>query len=233
MSRPVTLPALLDRYGADEIVSRLSSLVTQERLQRIRKVLDSRIRHVQVGIEEPSDIHNALAVTRSCEAFGVDRLHIVSSQVERNPRNIGRRTTRGTLHWVHTEHHPALDSFLDAARAGGLRLAGAVGGEGLALEELPLEEPVCLLFGNEHRGLSPRALEHCDFRFHIPLQGMVTSLNLSVAAAISIYSTTARYRSGIKTDGDLSAEEKRAELAWHLCRHLGTDKAETILKTVS
>jgi len=224
-----TISTLIARYGAGDIVSRLLPLLTPERLQRMHTVLDSRLRHIQVAVEEPSDIHNALAITRSCEAFGIDRLHLIGSQVERNPRNIGRRTTKGALHWVHTKRYPALDSFLDTARRDGLTLAGAAGGDGIALEDLPLDEPICLLFGNENRGLSPLAIEHCDLRYHIPLQGMVTSLNLSVAAAISIYSTTVRYRKRLNGNGDLSEDEKRIELAWQLCRHVGAEKAETIL----
>jgi tRNA (guanosine-2'-O-)-methyltransferase len=75
------------------------------------------------------------------------------------------------------------------------------------LADVPVDRPLCLVFGNEQAGLSPRARAACDLLFRIPMHGMAESLNLSVAAGIALYALLDRRRAAIGAAGDLSAEQ--------------------------
>jgi tRNA (guanosine-2'-O-)-methyltransferase len=91
------------------------------------------------------------------------------------------------------------------------------------LDELPIDAPICLLFGNEHAGLSATAQAACALRFRIPIYGFAESYNLSVAAALSLYSQTTRRRAALDSShgparrGDLDDETAEHERArWYL-----------------
>ena len=97
------------------------------------------------------------------------------------------------------------------------------------LEDIPLNRPCCFLFGNEKKGLTEEALEICDIRFTIPMYGFCESFNLSVAAAITLYSAVNRKRDLLDASGDLSEAEKQTEIAWFYYKSTGNRLASQIL----
>jgi tRNA (guanosine-2'-O-)-methyltransferase len=164
-----------------------------------------------VGVEAPSDIHNALAIVRSAEAFGLTRMHLIATEGKARK---GWETSRGAMTWLGLRYHQSTGAFLESQRAAGVCVAGAVMDGERMLEDLPLEQPLLLLFGNEHRGLSQEALDGCDICFRIPMHGMAQSLNLSVAAATSLYVSAARWRQRLGQKGDLEGAALDYERAW-------------------
>jgi tRNA (guanosine-2'-O-)-methyltransferase len=194
------IEALFARHGPARVVEVLSPYLTEARRARIEKVLTSRISSVEVAIEAPSDPHNAAAVVRTCEALGAMTVHAIAAEGDVLHK---KRTTQGAYHWVHTRQHADLGGCLDDVHARGLLLAGACVDAVTPLGALPIDRPLCLLFGNEHRGLSESAREACDERYAIAMFGMSESLNLSVSAAISLYDVLGRLRAALGRDGDL------------------------------
>lgn len=222
---------LAAHYGVAAITDGLRDYVSESRRARIETVLAGRLRSVEVAIEDPYDPHNAAAVVRSAEAVGAWTVHVIAAS-ERILRAPG--TTTGTHHWIDTRHHSpldgqtALDRFLadlsartspdnGAPGGAGMLLAGACVDATHMLEELPTDRPICLLFGNEHDGLSPAAQAACSVRFRIPIHGFAESYNLSVAAALSLYSYTVRRRAALGRAGDLDADSLALERArWYM-----------------
>lgn len=216
---PGEIAALIDaRERAGQLgalVEELAPLLTEARRSQIEAVLSARVGSVAVAVENPYDPHNAAAVVRSAEALGLHQVHVLN-QSERVLRS--KRLTTGTHHWIdlHTyrggkpvdgsdfrDPEPALDAFFGRMHRLGMRVAGAcVDGEH-RLEELPVDQPICLMMGNEHSGLSDGAKSRCDLRFRVPMTGMAESLNLSVCAAISMYATIKRRREVLGRSGDL------------------------------
>ena len=88
-------------------------------------------------------------------------------------------------------------------------MAGACVDGDVDLEALPVHEPICLVFGNEHAGLSDAAKAAMDLRFSIAMHGFSESFNLSVSAAISLYSVTRRRRASLGCAGDLGVDARR------------------------
>ena len=221
---------LLNRYGKDAIIEGIKPLLTDERKLRIDEILGKRIHGVQLAVEAPYDIHNALAIMRTGEAFGANQLHIIAEEIAKEH---GKRIMQGTSRWSHIQRYKSFLDFYkwkDSSNRD-FKIAGAVVDGTMSLEEIPLDKPLCLLFGNEHRGLSDVAKESCDYLFTIPMCGMVESLNLSVAASISLYETQKRYREFHDVETDLTNEEISLEKAWYYAGSCRSDHLELIVKS--
>ena len=216
---------LLKGYPSDRIIETLVPFLTEERIETIDKVLANRMRSVQIAIERPYDIHNGLAVVRTAEALGVSHIHFINAQMKKGQ---GKGTTKGTMKWVHLHRHPSLEEFHEAR--GNFILAGASADGERDLEALPLESPICFLFGNEKEGISEKAKQECDLLFRVPMFGMVESYNLSVAAAMTLYDYLKRKREALKKGGDLSIQEMIEEKARFYVRSLGIEQSSEILK---
>lgn len=210
---------LAAHYGAATMIEALRPYVSEPRRERIEAVLRGRLRGLEVAIENPYDPHNAAAVVRSAEALGAWAVHVVaaSAKILRAPG-----TTMGTHHWIDTCHYRELDEFLQARKDAGMLLAGACVDATHMLDELPIDRPTCLLFGNEHAGLSAAAQAACEVRFRIPIYGFAESYNMSVAAALSLYATSSRMRAQLGASGDL--DEVGRELERARCYYRSVDE---------
>ncbi len=179
-----------------------------ERWARMQAVLDQRLGAVRVVLEDLHHPHNMSAVLRTCEALGIQHVHAVEP---RDPFTVSRRITRGAHKWLQLHHHDRMDECAETLHGLGFRLYAALLGPGaIPLEEIPVEPRVALVFGNEKEGVSPEAMALCDGAYTIPMSGFVQSFNISVAAAISLYSLTRRVRE-LRSDHGLLTPEERAE----------------------
>lgn len=221
---------LSEQYDPTTIIETLEPYVTARRQQRIKSVLDSRLQSIQLAIEAPSDINNALAAVRSSEALGISTVHIIEPEGDaRSARTI----TQGAIYWVDVIYHDSLADFLSIIQSQSIILAGGTVNATEPLSNVPVEQPLCIMMGNEQRGLSPEAEKACDIRYTIPMFGMSESLNLSVSAAISLYDTTQRKRQQLKANGDLTPSEYTRLKSKHYLRSVDQRTAATLLKTTT
>ncbi|CDR33884.1 TrmH family RNA methyltransferase [Criblamydia sequanensis] len=223
MEIPKKFQDLLSLYRNETIIRLLSEWTSPNRLEKIDQVLDARLHGLQVAIESPSDLHNASASTRSCEAFGVYQVHVISSEVKKTS---GKSASQGAWKWTFVHKHKNTQDFISEMKRQGVLLAGASLKGKLSLEKIPVDKPLCLLFGNEDRGLSEEALSSCEYEFTIPMQGMMESLNLSVAVGISVYETAKRMRP-LQAGEALDANTLKAI---YLIQAIGIEKAKLLLK---
>ena len=160
--------------------------ISQRRLGRMAGVLRRRQPDLTVVIENVHDPHNISAVLRSCDAVGVDIVHLVYTQEERP--QLSRISSASALKWLQVVDHPSIAACYAALRRQGCRIyATHLGEASLDLYDLDLAQPSALVFGNEQRGVSDEALALADASVVIPMMGMVQSLNISVACAVSLY----------------------------------------------
>ena len=133
------------------------------------------------------------AVFRSCDVFGVQRVHLVfANEPSFNPRKLGKATSSSANKWLDFTLHTSVRACLLDLRADGFELVATVAdtaADSLSHTDLSADR-LALLFGNERDGLSHEALRLADRRVTIPSAGMVQSLNLSVAAAVCLYEVT-------------------------------------------
>jgi tRNA (guanosine-2'-O-)-methyltransferase len=184
----------------------LAGCVQPRRMERLLKVLEGRLASVRVVVENIHHPHNMSAVLRSCEALGVQTVHVVES-VEKF--KIARGITKGSHKWLTLRYHRSFTECADELHGEGFRLyAAMLADDAVSLEEVPVQTPVALVFGNEHAGVSEEAQAHCDGSYMIPMHGFVQSYNVSVAVAMSLYDVTSRARSQREDGGALTAEQQ-------------------------
>ena len=195
---------IIEQHGAKTIIEALDPYINDQRKKRINTILENRLNSIQLAIECPFDIKNALAAVRSSEALGISTIHII--RPEGDPGSM-RRLTQGAFHWINILFYENLERFIEKIKSENFLLAGGVVNAPMNLTKISVKKPLCLMIGNEHHGLSEKAKSACDFLYSIPMAGMSESLNLSVSAAISLYDTTQRKRQALKKQGDLTTEQ--------------------------
>jgi tRNA (guanosine-2'-O-)-methyltransferase len=187
----------LARTNARGVIDALGPRLTEERRRRIDAVVASRTGRLQVALEGVHDPHNAAAVVRTADAFGVQRVHIVEHGVR---FRASRKVTQGAHKWVDISVWKTPAPFVAAMHEAGARVLVAATDGAVDLRELDASRPMALVFGNEADGISAALTDLADGAFRIPMYGFVESFNVSVAAAIAI--STLRAGGG----GDLSPE---------------------------
>ncbi|MFW5689545.1 MAG: TrmH family RNA methyltransferase [Spirochaetota bacterium] len=206
-----------------ELVEYLTGFVTAERLERMEAALAERTRYLTVVVEDIYQPHNASAVLRTCDCFGVQDVHIIEN---RNRYRVNPGVELGTAQWLtlrrYRERENNTAAALEAIRARGYRIVATTPHtDQVALEEFDLGAgPAALVFGNELDGLSPVALDHADAHLVIPMYGFVESFNISVSAAIVLHHLTHALRSS-GLDYRLSADEREAVLLGWLRSSVG------------
>jgi tRNA (guanosine-2'-O-)-methyltransferase len=191
-----------------ELIEHLGVHLTEHKRERIRAVLAERTRHLTVLLEDVNQPHNASACLRSCDCFGIQDVHVIE---RRHPFQPEIDVAMGSNKWlsIHRYHRP--ESALETLRARGYSLvATSPRADGDTPATLPLDRPVALLFGSEHKGLSDPILEAADGSLRLPTYGFTESLNLSVALALALSRLVERLR---ETELDWRlGEAERAEL---------------------
>jgi tRNA (guanosine-2'-O-)-methyltransferase len=156
--------------------------MTQERLARLRQVLDLCQPYLTVVTDFVHKQRNLSALVRNCDAVGVLQMHAVIGDEE---YQAFRGTAMGAHKWVAVERHPDLSAALTPLREAGLQVVAAHLDPGsLDYRDIDYTRPTVLLLGAERRGLSADACRQSDYCVAIPMVGMVGSLNVSVAAGI-------------------------------------------------
>jgi len=159
--------------------------MTPERFQRLRSVLDRRQPDLTVLLEDVHKPHNFSAILRTCDAVGVLAAHATTpgGRVRRH-----KPTSGGSGKWVGVEVHASIAEALAALRGRGLRiLAAHLGAGAVDFRRQDYTLPTAILLGQEKFGVSAEAAAGADACIAIPMQGMVASLNVSVAAAVILF----------------------------------------------
>ena len=166
---------------------------TPQRYHRLRTVLDRRQPDLTVLLEDVQVPRNLAAILRSCDAVGVFEAHAVWPG---GRLKISRPASGGNRKWLPVRKHRTLASALERLKDRGLRvLAAHPASQAVGFREVDYTLPTALLLGNEDNGLSEEALAGADSIVTIPMEGMGTSLNVSVAAALILFEAQRQRRS--------------------------------------
>ena len=161
--------------------------MTPERREKLTRVLAARQPDLTVVLENVFDPHNISAVMRTCDAVGVQDIYILNTRIARH-KKWGAKSSSSAAKWL-TVHQ-----FEDAAACfSALRsryssiLTTHLSSDAVGLYEMDLTQPTALVFGNEHSGVSDEIRAMADGNFIIPQAGIIRSLNISVACAVTLY----------------------------------------------
>ena len=202
------LEELTDALPADLRAYRDRGLLNPVRRFRLEEAIRHRTRTLVPVLHGVHDPHNQAAVMRTCEALGLQEFHFIRSPRGRSLR-ASPRVTQNAHRWLDIIEHAAFGEAEVSLRDRGLSIYAAAFHEGaVPLHELDFTRPTAILLGNESKGLPREIVAACDGALVIPLYGLSQSLNISVAAAVTLtWAVEARSRAW-GSPGDLTPEEQ-------------------------
>jgi tRNA (guanosine-2'-O-)-methyltransferase len=161
--------------------------MTTERQKKIEAVLAKRQNNLTVVLENVFDPHNISAVMRSCDAVGIMEIYVLNTKILRHTK-WGERSSSSAHKWLTVHQHSNIAECLQELKQKYEKiLTTHLSSDAISLYEVNLTEKVALVFGNEHDGVSEELRALCDGNFIIPQVGMIRSLNISVACAVTLY----------------------------------------------
>jgi len=191
--------------ASKEFLAFLENLLTPERKALFDKVLQQRTNHLTVVTEDVYQLHNTSAVIRSCDVFGVQKVHVIEEQ---KIKKIDREIAMGAQKWVTLSRHDNSLKCIKQLREEGYQIvATSPNGEAIELTNFDITKPSALFLGTEKDGLSQEVLKNADACIKIPMVGFTESLNISVSAAIILQDLTSRLRKS-KISWELSDYDK-------------------------
>ncbi len=182
----------------------LSNYVSDNKKQLFDKIIQYRTRHITVVLEDIYQPHNASAVLRSCDCFGIQDVHIIEN---RNIYEVNPDVALGSSKWLNLikyneNESNTLDAFNKLREKGYRIVATTPHKNDTLLDDLDIDPKTALVFGTELKGLSDIALENADAFVKIPMYGFTESFNISVSAAIILHHITEKLR--------------KSDINWHL-----------------
>ena len=161
--------------------------MTPERELRITNVLDKRQDNLVVVLENVFDPHNISAVMRTCDAVGVQDIYVLNTRIPRH-KKWGAKSSSSAANWLTIHQYTDAVQCFEALRTGVDRIFTThLGSDSVSLYEMELTGRIALVFGNEHSGVSDEIRALSDGNFLIPQVGIIQSLNISVACAVTLY----------------------------------------------
>jgi tRNA (guanosine-2'-O-)-methyltransferase len=170
----------------EKILERLLDMVSDNKRELIHQISAQRTRHITVVVENIYQSHNASAVVRSCDCFGIQDVHVISTY---NPYKVNREVAMGSGKWVDTHNYTGkntTDCLLELKSKGYRIVATMPHHHDQKINELDVSQPIALVFGTEEHGLSDEAIALADDFVRIPMYGFAESFNISVSAALSL-----------------------------------------------
>lgn len=179
-----------------------------ERKEKMEQVLRKRQPDLVLVMENIEDPHNIGAVLRTADSVGVQEIYVINTLIGIHEFR-KKRSSGSADKWLTISHFDTVEKCVKALRQKGLQIwATHLATEAVSLYSLDLCQPIALVFGRERGGLSQEMLQHCDGNFIIPQVGMIQSLNVSVACAVSLYEAfRQRAQQGLQNEYSESGKE--------------------------
>jgi tRNA (guanosine-2'-O-)-methyltransferase len=192
-----------------ELIDYLSQFISETRREKFEEVLNFRTRHITIALEDLYQPHNASAVLRSCDIFGIQDIHIIENK---HAYTVNKDIAMGSPKWlnIHKYRNTENNSLdcINKLKAKGYRIvATSPHKNGYELNDLPVDKPLALIFGTELTGISDTVREHADEFVAIPMFGFTESFNISVTAALCLHTLVNKLHQ-TNADWHLSEEEK-------------------------
>lgn len=209
---------LFNKYNhtqLQQLYTRICELFSDNKQQLFERLAPLRTRHITVVLEDIYQSHNASAVLRSCDCFGIQDVHVVENRNNFNPAG---DVAVGASKWVDYYKHPSIQETYQHLHAQGYRIIATLPHEqDTIITDLSVKDPLALVFGTELTGLSQEAIEGADGYVKIPMYGFTESFNISVCAALSLFHLSERMRADSSIRWQLDDEAQlRLKLFWSM-----------------
>lgn len=161
--------------------------MTPERRARLLQVLNKRQNDLAVVLENVFDPHNISAVMRSCDAVGIQEVYVLNTKIPRH-KKWGAKSSSSAAKWLTVHQYTNAGECFEHLRSKYKRiLTTHLSSDAVELYEIDFTQSIAVVFGNEHSGVSEEIRAMADGNFIIPQVGIIKSLNISVACAVTIF----------------------------------------------
>ena len=205
----------------EKLLDELYKIITEEKVEKFEQIAALRTRHLTIVVENLYQEHNASAVMRSCDCFGIQDIHVIEKG---NKFNVNREIAMGAGKWIDNHHYvdklfPTKKCITTLKDQGYKIVATTPHTDDIEIQDLDVSEPIALMFGTEQTGLSETALEQADALVKIPMYGFTESFNISVSAALSMLTLRKKLEQLDNVDWLLSkAEQTELKIKW--CKNI-------------
>ena len=192
-----------------QLVEHLSNFISDSRRKKFDEVIASRTKYITVVLEDIYQPHNASAVLRSCDCFGIQDVHIIENK---NKYEINPDVELGSSKWLTLNKYNSSDdntlSCIKQLKEKGYKIIATTPHKNdCRIEELPIDQKKALVFGTELHGVSKTVMDHADGFVKIPMFGFTESFNISVSAAICLHTIVTKLHQST-VQWQLSQEEQ-------------------------
>lgn len=172
----------------EKIKEEFYTIITDSKQEMFDRIAAQRTNYMTVVLENIFQEHNASAVLRSCDCFGIQNLHVIEKD---NRYKVQRDIALGAGRWVDVLNYdqgedPTEDCLLKLKKRGYKIVATTPHEKDVTIHELDLSQPIALVFGTERRGISEKVIEMADEFVKIPMYGFTESFNISVSVALAL-----------------------------------------------
>lgn len=218
----------MHRQTKIELINYLLTFISEKRKQRFDEVISQRTDHLRIVLENMYQAHNASAILRSCESFGVQHVHFIEN---RNHLRISDDVAMGSSNWINIHRHNASNTntveAINELKALGYRIvATSPHKNDVTIDQLPVDKKMALVFGTEIDGISEDVISLADEFVKIPMFGFTESFNVSVSAALCMYEITTRIRKEVPNY--LIGEAERVDIYFDWLKN-SVDKSEALI----
>jgi tRNA (guanosine-2'-O-)-methyltransferase len=188
--------------------------LTSEREEKFRAVVKSRQPNITVILEDVYDTHNIGAVMRSCDSVGITEIFVLYTDTVKEKLIVGKRTSAGSKKWVDVHFYTNREACFQHVRSKYETIVAThLGTSAKSIYDIDLTGSIALMFGNEQFGISEASLQQADANMIVPQVGMTSSLNISVACAVTLYEAyRQRMTKGFYDENPLLSDQEQNEL---------------------
>jgi len=200
--------------------------MTPEREARIAKTVESRQLNLCVILENVHDPHNIGAVLRSCDSVGIQEVYLLVTDPQMDIESIflSKRASSGARKWLDIYLYTDLEKCIADVRSKYNEILGTkLNDESKSLYDFDLSGSLAIAFGNEHDGLTDEFVEHLDGNIEIPQYGMVQSLNISVACAVTLFESLRQRDAKGMYAADMTDQKKDIQERYHVIQEQKID----------
>lgn len=187
----------------------LETYLTPGRKILFDRIIASRTRHFTIVSQDTYQDHNASALVRNCDCFGIQDLHIIE---EFNAYRLAKGMAQGAEKWVHLQYYNENENntqtCIEGLRAQGYAIvATSPHADDFLIDDFDIHLKSAFFFGTEKKGLSQQILDEADMMVKVPMFGFTESYNISVSVALLLQSLTRRLHKSTEIDWRLTEEE--------------------------
>ncbi len=177
----------------EKILAEFYDIISDNKKEMFDRIAAERTKHITLAIENVYQEHNASAVLRSCDCFGIQELHVIEKD---NQYKVQRDIALGAGRWVdmynYNRGEQVTKDCIDKLKSQGYTIVATTPHTENTIHDLDLSKPIALIFGTERKGISSEVEEMADTFVKIPMYGFTESFNISVSAALMLHTLRER-----------------------------------------